>query len=99
MGQFIFHGVNCPFSTALSLTCSICFDTKDSVNEQCVCVSDSLVEEMGGKFHLYVYETFYHHFLFIYLFSYLFIALTLSHFFSVVKANIEEMKKALHLLF
>ena len=51
MGWFIFHHVNCPFSTALSLICSIYFYTKDSVNEQWVCVSDSLVEEMGGKFH------------------------------------------------
>ena len=60
-----------------------------------------MVEEMGGKFinlsikHFII--IFYR--LFIYLFSYLFIALTLSHVFSVVKANIEEMKKALHLLF
>ena len=36
-------------------------------------------------------------FLVIYLFIYLFIALTLSHFFSLLKANIEEMEKALHL--
>ena len=69
--------------SALSLICSIYFYTKDSVNEQCVCISVSLVKEMRGHFfRLSIIYLFIKHFLsfFTHLSTHLFIALSSSQF-------------------
>ena len=59
-------------------------------------MSNSLVEEMGGKFINLSIKHFI--IIFIHLFIHLFIyCFNFESFFSLVKANIEEMEKALHL--
>ena len=57
-----------PFHEHFILFFSIKFCTKDSITEQCACVSDGLVEEKGRQlssftFYLFPYSTFFKNFL------------------------------------
>ena len=90
-----------PFHEHFILFFSIQFCTKDSITEQCACVSDGLVEEKGRQlssftFYLFPYSTFFKNFLinslvyFLLLYCYAFFLTRKGKYY-------QEMKKPLHL--